>query len=264
MVVRVGGAAEGRAGGGGALDPAPAWKAFAAAQELTDRVVGYVSQPAHAALAGRLAAGLTPELFGELPEVVVETVGGHDVGWARPDLAALECAGAVAPRSFVAYPAQRAVEAWRGSVRAAECRGVLAGVLTSRHFCLLAPRDGDPAHEQFVREETARRAEAEAGCGYLGGELDRYTAALGFCDLLSLCLCCGIEGDFTLPRAHPADAAAAKEAEQVRFTVGEASVGFDREVLSPGTSLFADGWMRCDKGAITSRRWAWSVTEGGS
>ena len=53
-------------------------------------------------------------------------------------------------------------EAWRKSIREAEARSALAGILTSRHFCLLAPRDSDPHHAAFAERESARRTPHEA------------------------------------------------------------------------------------------------------
>src|SRR5579884_1454414 len=112
-----------------------AWSAFAETQQNHTPPAGYVSQPAHAALAGRLAAALTPDLFGHLPEDVIEAVARHDTGWAGPDLAALECAAGTEPIGFLVYPPEKAVLAWKRSIDEAEGRSALQGVLVSRHFC---------------------------------------------------------------------------------------------------------------------------------
>ena len=157
----------------------PGWNGFAESQRLRAKVSGYVSQPAHAALAGRLALALIPEIFGELPAEVAEAVGQHDIGWSIADLAALDSAAMGEPVSFLDVPSQRGTEAWRRSIRAAEERSLFQAVLTSRHFCLLAPRDGNSAHDTFMREENRRREPMEAACGADGAALDRYTAALG-------------------------------------------------------------------------------------
>ena len=84
-----------------------------------------------------------------------------------------------------------------------ERHSLLAGVLTSRHFCLLAPQDNS-VHHQFWQEETERRELIETGC-FEFSDLDRFTAALGFCDLLSLLLCSGVEQRAMVPLAHPAN-----------------------------------------------------------
>jgi hypothetical protein len=169
----------------------PGWNSFAESQKLREKVSGYLSQPAHARLSAKIAATLTAETFGTLPVDVVEAVGQHDSGWSSADLAVLETSSTCDPVSFLEVSSRQATDAWRHSIRAAEARSSLQAILTSRHFCLLAPTDGDPAHETFVREENKRRQAMEARCGVNEADLQRYTAALGFCDLLSLLMCSG-------------------------------------------------------------------------
>jgi hypothetical protein len=95
-----------------------AWQAFAKIQEpptlsTPGTLAGCITQPAHAALAARLAAALDPSVFGALPPEVIDAISRHDAGWAEPDLAALECVGEKQPHSFLAYPVEAAVDAWR-------------------------------------------------------------------------------------------------------------------------------------------------------
>lgn len=178
-----------------------AWKALAQTQRVA-YPIGYISQPGHALLAGALAANLSPEPFGILPAEVIDTISKHDTGWAMPDLDALEHAVEKNPESFIDSEVPRAVAAWTRSIYEAEKHTTLAGILTSRHFCLLAPRDGNAAHQEFFRSETGRREDVESRTHFPAKALDRYTAALGFCDLLSLCLCSGLIGDYDIPLAH--------------------------------------------------------------
>ncbi len=241
---------------------AKAWECFARTQQWPSRAVGCISQPAHAALAGRLAASLNAEVFGELPRDVVETVRLHDAGWAYPDLMALECAVEAGVHSFLQYPAERAVDAWTQSVREAEERCLLSGILTNRHFCLLAPRDGSRDHETFVTEETQRRElhEGQFERDVDGGaeQLNRFTAALGFCDLLSLCLCSGLAGTIHMPLAHPADPAS-ERAEHVAITIAEGTLHLDRPILHAGSQLYLDTWQGSTPGPIKSHRLCWRV-----
>lgn len=240
------------------LDPSStAWEAFAKTQR-SRRLEGCVSQPAHAALAGRLAEALEDAVFGRVPRAVVDTVRLHDSGWAVPDLTALECCIETLPHSFLNYPPEKATEAWRRSVRDAETRSLADGVLTSRHFCLLAPRDNHPAHEEFIATETRRRKSHEEASGISPEELDRYTAALGFCDLLSLCLCSGLQGTIRLPLAHPADPEA-EDAEHIAISIGANTIGFDRPVLHPGTQVYVDTWVGSAPGAIKNHRICWRL-----
>ena len=233
-----------------------AWQAFAKWQQQTADTVGYVSQPAHAALAGRLAGALTGKVFGNLPYEVIESIGRHDSGWAPSDLPALEGAWDKEPASFLACSASEAIGAWRRSIHEAEERSLMAGVLTRRHFVILAPRDRD--HEAFIREETRRQEETESPCGLRPDELQRYTAALGFCDLLSLCLCCGMSGTFEIPLAHPADPASA-DAPHVRLSISEGELSFDRPILHSQSDLYVDGWIRSNSGTISLHRFTWAT-----
>jgi hypothetical protein len=68
--------------------PAELWAKFVESQSTGTPVLGYISQPAHAALSGRLAASLNGKLFSEVPEEVITAIGNHDPGWAELDLSA--------------------------------------------------------------------------------------------------------------------------------------------------------------------------------
>ena len=80
---------------------ADGWQNFADSQDPRNPVLGYISQPSHAALAGQIASALDDSLFGGIPKAVVEIIGGHDLGWAEFDLAALENASKELPASFL-------------------------------------------------------------------------------------------------------------------------------------------------------------------
>jgi hypothetical protein len=261
MILRIGHAAATAAAAG-----QDAWQAFAKTQQpaplsTPGTLAGCITQPAHAALAARLAAALHPGIFGALPADVIEAIGRHDAGWAEPDLAALEHVGEKQPHSFLAYPAKDAVDAWRKSIREAEARSALAGILTSRHFCMLAPRDSDPHHAAFAEHESERRIPHEAASSIPSSDLDRYTAALGLCDLLSLYLCSGLTGAVRIPLAHPADPASQHTSVTV-FFAGE-TFRFDRTdsepIMAPGTLLHADGWVAYAPNVLASQRFYWTI-----
>jgi hypothetical protein len=251
MILRIGNAIEESA-------EQQAWQTFAKTQQATDHIIGSISQPAHGALAGRLAAALNTSIFGALPSEVIDTIGRHDTGWAEHDLAALECAGEKQPQSFIAYPSDGAAHAWRKSIREAEARSPLAGILTSRHFCLLAPRDSDPQHDAFVDEETQRRTRQEAASQHSCEDLARFTSALGFCDLLSLCLCSGLTGPVQMRLAHAADPASQHAPKVTVFLSGE-TIRFDPSVMTTGTVIHADGWLLSTPKVLISHRFDWAI-----
>jgi hypothetical protein len=235
-----------------------AWPAFARTQQHAHDFAACISQPAHAALAAQLATALNPAIFGALPPEVIDAVGRHDAGWAEPDLAALEHVVEQQPQSFVAVPPKHVVTAWRRSIRQAEAHSPLAGILISRHFCLLAPRDHDPHHAAFVEQENQRRAPLEAASSVSRDDLNRFTAALGFCDLLSLCLCSGLRGSVQIPLAHPADPAS-QHAPKVTVSLAGETLRFDQPTMSPGLVLHADGWIPFAPDVLATRRFHWIV-----
>lgn len=250
MILRTRYLAEGESGSRG-------WDAFIKTQRAA-RPVGWITQPAHAALSGRIAASLEPGVFGALPDVVVEAIRLHDCGWAVSDLMSLECCIEAEPHSFLRESPAHAAAAWRRSIRNSECRSKLGCILTARHFCLLTPRDGNAEHEAFLNEETEWATAAASDNGFPQQDLERYTAALGFCDLLSLCLCSGMDGEICIPLMHPADPRSA-EAEQVRVRICSSTVSFDRPILQAGTQIYVDGWTGRLPGPLTNHRYCWRL-----
>jgi uncharacterized protein DUF3891 len=235
----------------------PAWEALAPTQQAGD-AIGYISQPAHAIVAGKLAVNLTSETFGALPAEVTDAISKHDIGWAMSDLDALEHAAERRPESFVETEAQAAVAAWTRSIYEARKQSVLAGILTSRHFCLLTPQDGNAVHQEFVRSQGARREEIESSTNFTVKELERYSAALGFCDLLSLCLCSGLAGTYHLPLAHPSDPAS-NDKEQLGFTVNGSSLKCERRIFLRRFHVAIAGWLRAQDNTIIAHRFYWEV-----
>jgi hypothetical protein len=235
----------------------PAWEVLAPTQQVGD-AIGYISQPAHAVLAGMLAVNLTSETFGALPAEVIDAISKHDTGWAMSDLDALEHVAERRPESFIESEAQAAVSAWTRSIYEARKQSVLADILTSRHFCLLTPRDGNGAHQEFLRSESGRLEEIESKTNFTAQELDRYTAALGFCDLLSLCLCSGLTGTYHLPLAHPADPASS-EKEQLGFTISDSSLKCGRRIFLRKFHVSVAGWLRTQDDMIIAHRFDWEV-----
>ncbi len=220
---------------------ASAWARVEAAQRQKRSTCLLVPQPAHAVLAGELAAGLT--CFGELPPEITRAIQMHDTGWAASDaqqIQRLRSGGAQAghPVSFISIPPREVEEAWTASINTVEALSKTGGIIVSRHFSLLAGHD--PVHQPFVQAEKARQHRLASG----GKEDDptkdedlaRWTAALGFCDLVSLSLLSGLSGEVDLPLAHPASPQA-QTAARVRMHVTGPNLHFSPAVARAGCVL---------------------------
>jgi hypothetical protein len=198
-----------------------------------------VPQPAHAVLAGELAAALLPAAFGELPPEIQRAIQMHDTGWAASDAQQIqrlrsESGSRQAPVSFIAISPQEAAESWTASIDAVEAFSKPGAIIVSRHFSLLAQHD-QPHHQRFLEAEKLRQRKLEAGAPK-GANLDRWTAALGFCDLVSLYLLCGLGREVEFPLAHPASAEA-QNAPRVSMQVDQHHLRFTPATLRSGCTL---------------------------
>ncbi len=137
-------------------------------------------------------------------------------------------------RPFPAVSVEETLPSWRKSIAQAAAQTPLIEVLVSRHFCLLGA--GDPERAEFVRDETARREPMEKVLPFFVTELDRWTSALGFCDLLSLYLCCGSQEPVEFPLAHPASPRAT-QAPKVTLQWRNGSPSFSHAVFKPGAQV---------------------------
>jgi len=215
---------------------ASAWAQVEAAQRQARVPCLLVPQPAHAVLAGELADGLT--CFGELPPEIKRAIQMHDTGWASSDAQQIQRlrsggvhAARMVPVSFLAIPPAEAEEAWTASINTVETFSKPGAIVVSRHFTLLA--QNDPAHHQrFLQAERARQRKFQGS----EEDLDRWTAALGFCDLVSLCLLCGLNGPVEFPVAHPSSPQA-KNAPRVSMQVVGKDLRFTPEMVRPGCTL---------------------------
>ena len=219
----------------GVPEGASAWARVEAAQRQRRLPCLLVPQPAHAVLAGELAAGLT--CFGELPSDIRRAIQMHDTGWAASDaqqIQRLRSGGAQAchPVSFVAVPPREVEEAWTASINTVGALSKPGAMIISRHFSLLAGHD--PVHQRFFQAEQARQRKLANGTKE--ADLLRWTAALGFCDLVSLALLSGLSS-VDLPLAHPASPEA-QTAARVTMHVTGPHIRFTPEVVREGCALF--------------------------
>jgi Protein of unknown function (DUF3891) len=214
------------------------WAMVEAAQRDVRLPCLLVPQPAHAVLAGEVAAGLLPSTFGELPPEILRAIQMHDTGWAASDaqqiqrLRGPQGANAV-PVSFVAITPSEAAEAWTASIESVEALSRTGAIIVSRHFTLLA--QNDQAHQRFIQAEKSRQKRLE-GIPLMGADYDRWTAALGFCDLVSLYLLSGFSGEVAFPLAHPASPEA-QTAPRVKLQIDGQNLAFTPKTLRAGCTL---------------------------
>jgi hypothetical protein len=213
---------------------ASAWAQVEAAQRDVGLPCLLVPQPAHAVLAGELAAALLTTPFGPLPSEIQRAIQMHDTGWAASDAQQIQRlrgpqAANAAPISFIAISAEEAAEAWTASIDAVEAFSKTGAIIVSRHFSLLAQHD-QVHHQRFLQAEKSRQRRLEGGMERSAdppksADLDLWTSALGFCDLVSLYLLSGLSREVEFPLAHPASPQAhtaprvtmRSEGQQLRF-----------------------------------------------
>jgi Protein of unknown function (DUF3891) len=237
---------------GGAQASASAWAQVEAAQRDVRLPCLLVPQPSHAVLAGELAAALLPAPFGPLPSEIEPAIRMHDTGWAASDaqqIHRLRSPGAganMAPVSFIAVSPGEAVEAWTASIDAVEAFSKPGAIIVSRHFSLLAQHD-QAHHQRFLQAERIRQRRLEASIGKnedpltdtgtpKGADLDRWTSALGFCDLVSLYLLSGFGREVEFPLAHPA-APEARTAPRVTMRIEGRQLHFLPAIARGGCAL---------------------------
>jgi hypothetical protein len=213
-------------------------------------------QPEHSRLAGDIAACLRPEVFGELTPEVIEAIRQHDLGWQESDSVQLAAIGSMPAKPFPLVPVEEAVRCWAESIRRAERISPIRAIVISRHFCALA--QSDPAHREFLADETPRREQLEAGLNVPIGDLDRWTAVIGFCDLVSLYLCSGATDPIELPLAHPA-LPEARNAAKVVLDWDEGNPRFSSPVVKSGATVSINARERLDVSSdLRVRTFSWS------
>jgi hypothetical protein len=163
----------------------------------------------------------------------------HDTGWASSDAQQIQRlrsggphAGTAVPVSFIAISPREVQEAWTASIDTIEGFSRAGAMVVSRHFSLLAQHD--EAHQRFLTAEKSRQRGLEGAAN--DADLERWTAALGFCDLVSLYLLSGLSGEVELPLAHPASPQA-QTAPRVRMQSDGKNLRFAPEVVRTGLSL---------------------------
>src|SRR5207248_1968289 len=74
--------------------PIPAWAAIERAQTLKMPECWLITQPAHAALSGEIAAQLDPAVFPGIDDSTLRAISLHDAGWGPLDAADIQASRA--------------------------------------------------------------------------------------------------------------------------------------------------------------------------
>lgn len=198
-----------------------------------------ILQPDHSRLAGEIAQHLRADVFGDLPAEVLAAIREHDFGWESNDRNQLANIRSQPLRPFPQLSPEETHPSWRESVRRARESSLLEGVIVSRHFCALASQL--PPHFPFAEDENPRRERIERELNIPREDLDRWTAVIGFCDLVSLYLCCGAREPTEFPLAHPSlpDASLARKVFLERV---DGQPSFTPAIMEPGATVCAKAW----------------------
>ena len=206
-----------------------------ASQQHVTPPYAIIFQSEHSKLAGDLARALREDIFGDLPDEVIRAIAEHDLGWNDNDISQVHALGEASPRPFPALSTEETLPSWHNSIGHAASVTPLVEVMVSRHFSLLGT--ADPTRAGFVREENERRSAIERVLPFEPADLDRWTGAVGFCDLLSLYLCSGSREPVELPFAHPASPAAANAPRTTLSWNESRQPRFSSPVLKPDAHL---------------------------
>lgn len=211
-----------------------AWPQVEAVQRQGRLPCLLIPQPAHAVLAGEIAAQLT--CFGQLPAEIIRAIQMHDTGWAASDAQQIQRLrspnpGSARPVSFIAISPREAEEAWTASIDAVSAFSAMGAMAVSRHFSLLA--EHDPARHRCFLE--AQKSRASKLAPDIEADIEVWTAALGFCDLLSLYLSCGLGREVEFPLAHPSSPQA-KTASRIKLQIEGNHLHFSPQAALPGST----------------------------
>jgi len=192
----------------------PAFEAIAETQHKAVTTDWFVTQPDHARISGELAAAFDSRKVPNVREPVVRAIGMHDMGWMPfdGDVSAprqpkqLESGVAV---SFTNTEPEQFLQAWTGSIQAAQSTGPVGGLMVSAHFARLThpylERGAGTAEqraqvEQFLNREAARVDRLLPQAGLKLEEIDALIGVLQFCDLASLYICANPKAPIELPQ----------------------------------------------------------------
>lgn len=158
----------------------------------------------HALVSGEFARYWADEIHPR--ESTVYAIASHDVAWRIPDSSVRWNGESGRPYSFVDYPPEPKLRAYRAGIDLLEFWDPYAACLCSMHYETLTRAFGGGAEPEtsFVGFEVRRQEKLRAG---MSGEetrnLDRNLGLLKLCDGLSLFVCLNEPGSTERPPPYP-------------------------------------------------------------
>jgi hypothetical protein len=253
----------------GETPAASAWALVEQSQLHAESPMLLVPQPSHAVLAGELADAILPAAFGDLPPAIRQAIRMHDTGWGLEDAEQIrrlrtvdppagksaQRGPATRPISFLSLPPADNLAAWKASIDAMEKIAPESAWIVSSHFSLLATTQDRP-HAAFRRQEESRRAGLIKRARLDPASLERWTDALGFCDLLSLYMCSGVSAPALIPRTHPARKSSATP---VQISLSGETIHLSEPLLISGSGFQLHGLLHPFPGSgSAAQKLSWS------
>lgn len=153
--------------------------------------VRYITQPDHAALAGRLMSRWAADGLPQSPRRsdILLAVGGHDNGWREIDRAPLVAESGGPALDFVTLPAPLRQAVWPRVTGELESTPYAAALVAEHALVAYRRYQTDPGWVPFFEEMTAIRDRHLQSSGVLLDDLQRDYAFVRLGDIASLSFC---------------------------------------------------------------------------
>lgn len=157
-----------------------------------------VRQHDHGLISGEFARKLSLEIIPEKPTLFA--VRNHDIGWQDLDKEIRFNPSTGAPYSFIDYPLEPKLLAYKQGLDQIEAQEPYAAYLCSMHYSSFVRNSSESAAVEFRESEESRRTklERELPQGWLANAEYNFRV-LQLCDNLSLFVCLNEPGENTYP-----------------------------------------------------------------
>ena len=137
-------------------------------------------------------------------ESTLYAIANHDVSWQRPDERVIWNEERDRPYSFIDYPPEPKVRAYREGLDLLETEDLYAAYLCSLHYTTLMQNSEKEVEARFVATELERQERLRAGLSREESEnAERNLRFLKLCDGLSLFVCLNEPGGSGYPPPYP-------------------------------------------------------------